>query len=109
MNEPTIKQRDEAQLLGDEFGWNTTGYHEFSIRDLAQLIAHIRTEATNNALDDAVATVDACGNYYGRATTHECIDAINGLRVKADKWQHHVAHGSETLLCTPNPNVKLGG
>ena len=53
MTEPTQAQIDEADKLADVFRLDVGPYYEFTAKDVAQLIAHIRREARNAALEEA--------------------------------------------------------
>ena len=77
-NELTIEQIEEARDLSGEYGW---GGYKLEPQELALLIAHIRTEAHNAALDSAAGAVDACGDYWGRMQIGEAVEAIRGIKL----------------------------
>ena len=95
MNKPTKKQIKEARDLGDAFGLDCGRWWQFSAKELALLIAHVRTEATNAALERAALRCHEnmmwhrCGlgepDDYAQGKSNgagECAEEIRAMRVK---------------------------
>lgn len=79
MNEPTKEAMDEAIRLRLKFCAPDGTMSSFEV---VGLIAHIRTEAHNAAIEMAADAADVCGDYRNKVRTSDYVDAIEGLRIK---------------------------
>jgi len=79
-NALTDEEIVEADKLADAFGLDVGKCYEFTAREVAQLIAHVRQKERDAALEEAASAVKDLGDEQDMADVNECADAIRALK-----------------------------
>jgi uncharacterized protein YchJ len=76
MTEPTQAQIEDAVKLCDFLGLDVYQHYESAANGIAKLIAHIRREARNAALEEAAKACNLPNNFIPA----DCADSIRALK-----------------------------